>query len=278
MNVLVVYKKSKYELYRDSKDEKIRQFMAQDQSVSVMKKSHFRQNDSLAYLLDTIYKMNFDFDVIYRADLKPVENKDLVIAVGGDGTVLEVSHYLKDVPVLGYNSDPGTSVGFLCCCDMVDVKHVLEGLDDYPKTKLKRLEVSIDDKIIPELVLNDLRYCHQNPAATTSFKMNKKKYKNCGLLVSTSAGSTAWMWSENGYIFDLNLNCFQYKLMGQRNAKHLFNNHLGVKSFTRQGKIYIDGPHLSYECGLGQELEIKMVEPLNLVGDLCGKRKLHLSY
>lgn len=38
---------------------------------------------------------------------KPIHDVDLVIAVGGDGTLLRASHFLdSSVPILGVNSDP----------------------------------------------------------------------------------------------------------------------------------------------------------------------------
>ncbi|PQQ18704.1 NADH kinase-like isoform X2 [Prunus yedoensis var. nudiflora] len=39
--------------------------------------------------------------------LKPIHDVDLVVTVGGDGTLLQASHFIDDsVPVLGVNSDP----------------------------------------------------------------------------------------------------------------------------------------------------------------------------
>jgi NAD+ kinase len=38
---------------------------------------------------------------------QPIHDVDLVIAVGGDGTLLRASHFLdSSVPILGVNSDP----------------------------------------------------------------------------------------------------------------------------------------------------------------------------
>lgn len=46
--------------------------------------------------------------VILRSDLsQPISDVDLVITVGGDGTLLHASHFMDDsIPVLGVNSDP----------------------------------------------------------------------------------------------------------------------------------------------------------------------------
>lgn len=65
---------------------------------------------------------------------------DLVIAVGGDGTVLSSSHFLGDnIPLVGVNSDPTRaeeksstkrtderrSFGALCMCTAADVEQEL---------------------------------------------------------------------------------------------------------------------------------------------------------
>src|SRR4030095_13321415 len=39
---------------------------------------------------------------------------DLVISVGGDGTLLSASHYVRDGMMIGVNSAPGDSVGHFC--------------------------------------------------------------------------------------------------------------------------------------------------------------------
>lgn len=46
--------------------------------------------------------------VVFRSDLsQPIRDIDLVITIGGDGTLLQASHLMDDsIPVLGVNSDP----------------------------------------------------------------------------------------------------------------------------------------------------------------------------
>lgn len=45
---------------------------------------------------------------LMREELKsPIRDVDLVVTIGGDGTLLQASHHLDDsIPVLGVNSDP----------------------------------------------------------------------------------------------------------------------------------------------------------------------------
>lgn len=49
-----------------------------------------------------------EWKALVRNDLsQPIRDVDLVITVGGDGTLLQASHFIDDsVPVLGVNSDP----------------------------------------------------------------------------------------------------------------------------------------------------------------------------
>lgn len=56
--------------------------------------------------------------LIMRNDLsQSIRHVDLVITIGGDGTLLKASHFLDDsVPVLGVNSDPTNNLEVFVCC------------------------------------------------------------------------------------------------------------------------------------------------------------------
>ena len=76
---------------------------------------------------------------------------DLVISVGGDGTVLSSSHFLgENIPLVGVNSDPSRaeeksstkrtderrSFGALCMCTAHDVEKELPKVTRYEATML----------------------------------------------------------------------------------------------------------------------------------------------
>ena len=48
------------------------------------------------------------------ATAPPARKPDLVVTIGGDGTLLAASHAIGDTPILGINSAPDFSVGFFC--------------------------------------------------------------------------------------------------------------------------------------------------------------------
>lgn len=64
--------------------------------------------DAINFCQDILRQKYVDWEAIFRSNLsQPIRDVDLVITVGGDGTLLQASHFMDDsVPVLGVNSDP----------------------------------------------------------------------------------------------------------------------------------------------------------------------------
>jgi hypothetical protein len=64
--------------------------------------------DAIKYCQLILQQRPVDWEPIFRNNLaQPIRNVDLVITVGGDGTLLQASHFMDDtVPILGVNSDP----------------------------------------------------------------------------------------------------------------------------------------------------------------------------
>jgi len=65
-------------------------------------------------LLSELQKHNVSFNCVNRVDLdrQHLADIDLMVAVGGDGTVLSAAHFLDHgtIPLLGVNSDPNVSL------------------------------------------------------------------------------------------------------------------------------------------------------------------------
>ena|SRR3989338_4073534 len=285
-NILVVYKKSLYELYLNSKDTDVKEFMHTPADVARLRISHEAQVETLEQVVSNLNKRDYNVDVMYRADLKPIIGKDLVVTVGGDGTLLEVAHYVTDMtPVLGVNSNPTSSVGYFSCATKENFAGVIDKLDGYTRTNLQRLHLTVDGQDIPELVLNDVLFAHRNPAAMTRYELNvdgvdklngkrEKGLRSSGLLVCAAAGSTAWMYHLGGGIMPLDSTQMQYHERDQRNAPFgVANSSIAVRSLTREGYLYVDGEHLRYPFGLGSEMLITPGAKLAVVGDLEEKRR-----
>lgn len=272
-DVLVVYKRSSFEIYGASPDAAVQEYMhSGSPDVGLMRQSRDTQARSLEIVTRELGRRGVRFETMFRGELRPITGRDLVVAVGGDGTFLEVSHYVGDTEILGVNSDPGRSTGFFCSATADSFVATLDALERLPRTRLHRVEIVRDGVALPELVLNDILYAHANPAATTRYRLSvdgrTATHKSSGLLVCTAAGSSAWMFEEGGELMPLDATRLQYYSRGQRHERPAFANEVAIHSLTRQGTLYIDGPHLTYECGLGCELLLRPGRPLTVVGAL----------
>jgi NAD+ kinase len=78
--------------------------------VGNLQDRHCVHERTLAVCKDVLSRRHqqIKFEIHVRDELHaPIRDVDLVITVGGDGTLLQASHYLdSSCPVLGVNSDP----------------------------------------------------------------------------------------------------------------------------------------------------------------------------
>lgn len=288
MKALVVYKKSLYELYKSSSHEEVRKFLQPGtDDYRRLIDSHNRQTITLEEVRRCLDKENVNYEIVHRAELQPVTERDLVVSVGGDGTLLDLSHYVQDTPILGVNSDPVNSVGFYTSCTGENFHGVLKNLNKYPRTVLQRLKIEKDNAVLPQLVLNDVLFAHVSPAAMTRYEMKVDGkslltaeggsiLRSSGLLVCTAAGSTAWMYETGGEVMPLGGQASKAMQFHERDVRNaLFTQaeqSLEVRSHTREGKLYLDGEHVKYDFTLGTGLTITPGLPLTVLGDLEKKR------
>ena len=171
-------------------------------------------DESLDYVTQTLtalttsHSINFDSrprESVLRADFL---GRDLVIVLGGDGTLTSISHNIDDsTPVMGVNShprdeDPEGSFGFYMDSNIhtfkQDILAVLEGnaiINDLP-----RLQAIIDstsgNRYTTDPALNDLLIANTHQYAPSKYHLrrgeNKCKQQSSGLLFSTWLGQGAW--------------------------------------------------------------------------------------
>jgi NAD+ kinase len=226
---------------------------------------------------------------IYRARLRPEDTRGrLVVCVGGDGTVLDASHrILDDSIVLGVNSDPDRSIGFLCATEAGGFASVLDDVlcHRLAPTTLQRLGGTIDGRPLPVPALNELLIGHKSPASTSRYRVERQRHsedhKSSGVYVCTAAGSTAAMSSAGGEIQALDDGRLQWRVRElltipaahAPQVKHQFEafffdprETVTLTSRMREGRVWIDGPHVAVDLPLGARLEIHgHASPLRLI-------------
>jgi len=146
--------------------------------------------------------------VIKASELKEefFQDLDLVITAGGDGTFIRASHFLKNTPILGINSEPEFSEGALTSItdsELDKFEEILSG--NYIKKETSRAEIKLNGKILEKLALNEV-YIGSTTQFHTSryiikFKDKEEDHRSSGVLVVSASGSTAWYKSAGGKPF-----------------------------------------------------------------------------
>lgn len=154
---------------------------------------------------------NNDFDIKYswKNVLKPkdLEDVDLVVSIGGDGTALSASHFLTDRPMLAVNSDPGKSVGAITTITLNKLNTKLKKIKsgNFKTEKLERIEIFINKKLQTPLALNEVFIANEKAYLISKYKIKfnklEEEQKSSGLIFSTGTGSTAWFNSAGGKPF-----------------------------------------------------------------------------
>ena len=139
------------------------------------------------------------------------ENSDYIIPIGGDGLLLKSLHNLNNLkkPFFGINFG---SIGFLM--NNIIKQDLNETISSAKKSNFKPLKmtaISLDKQIYEAYAYNEVSLMRQTHLASkVKIKINneiKMEELICdGVLVSTSAGSTAYNLSAHGSILPLDSN------------------------------------------------------------------------
>lgn len=216
--------------------EKIVEFLMENEVETLIDSqlaTHLKQHEGIASDLE-------DMDV------------DMVVAVGGDGTILRTQGIInrKKIPLVGINKG---AVGFLTEIDPEDALNALEQVlnGDYFVEKRTQLKICHNKQL--HTALNEVVLMTQKPAKMLHIEISVddevvEELRADGLIVATPSGSTAYSMSAGGPIVDPRVDAFiivpicPFKL-GARPFVVPNNSVIKVK-FLRKGKkavAVIDG-------------------------------------
>lgn len=82
--------------------------MKTSQVLNYLDKRRVVHKDAINFCQNILRKKFVHWEPVFRSNLsQPIRDVDLVVTIGGDGTLLQASHFMDDsIPVLGVNSDP----------------------------------------------------------------------------------------------------------------------------------------------------------------------------
>jgi NAD+ kinase len=265
-------------------DARIAELLAtHDPTVRRMLGSHRDNEETIGEVKEALDALGAD--AVYDEDVRACphdEHVDLVVTVGGDGTLLAASHRVgSDTPILGVNSAPDTSVGFFCAARKGQVRETLHAAFEgkLRRVSLARMRVDLNEICLHRRVLNEALFCHASPAATSRYIMrvvrpdggsDEEEQKSSGIWVGPAAGSTAAQRSAGGRVLPLASTRLQYVVrepyspLGTRMRLTLGHVEDGgalvLKNKMRQAKLFLDGEHTVYDATIGDVITMRRSE------------------
>lgn len=137
------------------------------------------------------------------------EDSELIIVLGGDGTIMHASHtaVLHGIPIVGINLG---RIGYMAELEPTELERLREIIDgNYTVEERMMLTVSYGGREYPALNDAVIRASTTHPAYVTLLCDGQKvnTYRGDGLICSTPTGSTAYSVSAGGSVIDPRLNC-----------------------------------------------------------------------
>lgn len=198
--------------------------MSQFQKIAIVSRTSQKKNKQLSEKIITLLEDKYSLDVYLNESfaketnfsksfkMADLNNYDLIIALGGDGTILWTARYSQEKPIFGINAG---YLGFLTTATLADSEigfdRIMNG--DYVLERCMRLKASLDGKELPT-ALNEVYTTNQLNAKICALNIFVDGYNlGChrldGLLVSTPVGSTAYALSAGGSIIEPKIKAMQ---------------------------------------------------------------------
>lgn len=296
VDVVVVQKKTALERYAsDFISEAGRSYFLRDgQTDQTLKNAHDAHCHTLDSLLTYLTQQKISYALKTLDDLAAEASTglsyychgrasglssslNLVISVGGDGTLLRASHFVGgQVALVGLNSVPKHSVGHLCSIRPENLERsVAEILNKHKKpTSIRRLVCRSSTGEPLPYALNDVYFGHQHPASASRYRLliegpraREEKQLSSGIWIASPAGSTAAIRSYGLGPLELTDKKFMfavrepYSSTGHHPSLSKLildgdNESVTLFSRMRHGIVCIDGPMTACVLGFGDSLEI----------------------
>lgn len=222
MKALIITKPTNLEQHGEVVKAQIKRQQLEVLHLEDLEQAHDEHYVCMETVKDKLVKAGIDFEVLSRSDVWDESLEyDVVVSVGGDGTLLSASHWIENTtPVIGIRSSR-SSVGYLCAGDISHLDAILSKFqnDELSFVDCARLRAEIyhTEKHTFEMTvpaLNDFLFANLYPSATSRYRITvgdeSEAHKSSGIWVSTATGSTAGIRAAGGQAMTRDDGRFQY--------------------------------------------------------------------
>ena len=172
-------------------------------------------------LMTENFRQTFSDDeniIYYNATEQMIKNCDIVIAVGGDGTIINAAKFAcaENRPILGVNFG---RIGFVAQLEPYELDKLRDILSGGFKTEkrmmLKSEIISANGERSVYYVLNDVVISRGSFSRIVDFTIGHNEREICsyradGLIFSTPTGSTAYSLSAGGPVVEPTMDCIVF--------------------------------------------------------------------
>jgi NAD+ kinase len=279
--VLVLAKRTSYRtMVLEEKDARVKRLIARsDPTVKRLRRSHEQHEETRREVMQALQELRAAAELVDGPRSVVTGAFDLVVTVGGDGTLLAASHRMgPHVPILGVNSAPDHSVGFFCVARKGGVRAMLAAAlaGELRRTVLTRMRVDLNGQCLHNRVLNDALFCHTIPAATSRYileikspaeKVEIEEQRSSGLWIGPAAGSTAAQRSAGGRVLKLTSKKIQWVVREPYTPGGVplrlpvgtvdEGGHIQIRNKMREAKIFLDGHHIVHDVQMGDVITLR---------------------
>ncbi|GAA0723712.1 NAD(+)/NADH kinase [Clostridium malenominatum] len=201
------------------------------------------QGEILNNLIEILKSNNESLNIKIFKDSIGLEDEstselEVVIVLGGDGTILKASKFLAkhNVPILGINIG---NLGFLAEAESTYLKEAVESLlkGHFDIEERKMIQCRIPNREVPFIALNDIVIAKDVVGRIVKYKIGVNEhyyttFVSDGVIISTPTGSTAYSLSAGGPII--------YPTMDVICITPICSHSLGIRSIVLEGDSKVD--------------------------------------
>ncbi|MBQ8965236.1 NAD(+)/NADH kinase [Ruminococcus sp.] len=236
----------------------------------------FSVSEKYRDVFSDVHGMNFG------ATEECMDNADIIIAIGGDGTILKCAGRASRLktPILGINCG---RLGFMASLEHSQL-HLLRNLTDgnYTISRRMMLEASASGDDGVYTALNDVVVSRSDDCKISDFEVIKdgqlvSALRANGVIFSTATGATAYSLSAGGAIIEPEMECIEFTQicphsLFARSMLFSAGSDIRVKCHTADNAhvhLNVDG-NIVYRLSDGDEINIRRAkESLDII-DICG--------